>query len=536
MYIAKIPKKTKNKIHMSYLLRESYREKGKVKQRTIANISRLPQEMIEQIGQLLKGGRVVNFEDESFLKQKQGKAYGAIKVVYEIAKRLGIEKAFGKGRKGLLALIMIAGIIISRRKSKNYIAQHWSKDEALKEVFALKRYFNEDDMYETLKWLSQEQGRIEKELWGRRKIEAKGKPLFLYDITSSYVEGEKNELAEYGYNRDKKQGKKQIVIGMITAETGEPISVEVFKGSVHDNATVAEQLKKMKEEFGIKEVVFVGDKGMLKSEQIEKITGEKWHYITTITKPQIKKLMSDGVFQYELFDEELCEIEEGGAEGVRYILRKNPYRAQEIKTELEKKIGWFTKKIEKQNKYLAEHPRAKAEIALKNLKDLQKQRKLEKLIKIEEVEGKIKWTRKEEEIEEYLKLGGCYVMKTNVPQEMLNKEEVHEKYKALAKIESDFRTLKTGFLEVRPIFVRKEEQVRGHVFACMLALKITHYMEQVLKPLNLPVAAIIETLDKIQYREITLFDKSTVKSLPNTYNKRQTQILKLLDIHLPVSL
>ena len=515
---------------MSYLIRESYREGGKVKHRTIANLSRLPIEIIEQIGELLKGAKAVRLDDQ-ILKQKQGKAYGALKAVYEVAKKLGITKAMGKRREGIIGLIMIAGIIIARRKSKNYLAKYWAKDEAIKEVFGFDKYFNEDDMYESLKWLSSEQSRIEKELWFEKK--GRGKPLFLYDITSSYVEGDKNELAEYGYNRDKKQGKKQIVIGLMTDREGDPISVEVFKGATRDNATVAAQLKKAKEEFGIKEVIFVGDKGMLKSEQIEKITGEKWYYITTITKPQIRKLIKEDILQYELFDEKLCEVKESEE---RYILRKNPFRAKEIKQKLDARIEWFIRKIDKQNDYLAAHPRAKMEIALKNMKALQKQRNLEKFVEIEVEKNRIILKKNKAEIDEHLKLGGCYVMKTNVSKDMLDKERVHERYKALEKVENDFKTLKTGFLEVRPIFVRKEAHIRGHVFACMLALKIVHYMEKVLKPLNLPISAIIDTLDKIQYREIKVLDKATVKSLPNAYNESQTQILNLLKIRFPVTL
>ncbi len=538
MYINKVPKKTKKKTYMSYLLRESYREEGKVKHRTIANLSRMPKTLIDQIEQLLHGAKPVNFDEKETILQEQGKAYGALKVIFEIAKRLGIEKALGNGRNGILGMIMIAGIIIARRKSKYYLSNHWAKDEAIEEVLGFRKYFKEDDMYESMRWLSCEQMRIEKELWGKHRAEARKveSPLFLYDITSSYVEGEHNELAEYGYNRDKKQGKKQIVIGLMTDDAGDPISVEVFKGATRDNATVAAQLKKVKEEFGIKKVVFVGDKGMLKSKQIEEITGEKWYYITTITKMQIKKLMREDVFQYELFDDTLCEIEQRGEEGTRYILRKNPFRAQEIKTDLESKIRWLKTKIDKQNDYLVQHPRAKAEIALKNMKAFQTQRKLEKFIKIEISESKIVCERNAEQIEEYLKLGGCYVMKTNVPRDILDKQTVHDRYKALAKIENDFRTLKTEFLQIRPIFVRKEEQVRGHVFVCVLALKIMHYLEQTLKPLNLPPAAVIETLDKIQYRKITLFNKSFVKSLPSIYNKMQTKILKLLNIRFPVTL
>ena len=535
MYINKIPKKTKNKTHMSYLIRESCREDGKVKHRTIANLSRLPLELIEQIGQLLKGAKAVNFDDGTILKQKQGKAYGALKAVYEVANKLGITKALGKGREGIIGLIMIAGIIISRRKSKNYLSRYWAKDEAIKEVLGFDKYYNEDDMYKALKWISKEQGRIEKELWAEKSAAKaeKNKSLFLYDITSSYVEGEKNELAEYGYNRDKKQGKKQIVIGLMTDGEGDPISVEVFNGATRDNTTVAAQLKKAKEEFGIKEVIFVGDKGMLKSEQIEEITGEKWYYITTITKPQIQKLIKEDVLQYELFDEKLCEVEENEE---RYILRKNPFRAEEIKKNLEAKIEWFISKTDKRNEYLAGHPRATTEVALKNLKVLQKQRNLEKFIEIEMDTREIIWKRDEEHIEEYLKLGGCYVIKKNVSKDMIDKERVHKRYKALEKVENDFKILKTGFLEVRPIFVRKEAHIRGHVFACMLALKIVHYMEETLKPLNLPISAIIDTLDKIQYREIKVLDKATVKSLPTAYSERQTQILNLLKIRFPVTL
>jgi len=233
MFLHKTVKKVGNKIYNSYLIQESYRENGKVKHRTIANLSKLPLEIINEIAKLLKEGIVINkLSDIKELKQKQGKNYGALKVIYEIAKELNITNVLGISNKGLLALIIIAGIIIIH-KSKYHISNFWAKEQAISEVLNFTNKFNEDDLYETLGWLSENQNEIENKLYKYSKN--RENTMFMYDITSSYVYGNKMDLTDWGYNRDKKNGTKQIVIGLLTDKNGDPVSVEVFKWDKTDS-------------------------------------------------------------------------------------------------------------------------------------------------------------------------------------------------------------------------------------------------------------------------------------------------------------
>ena len=420
MYIQRNIKRTKAKVYKSFLLVHNERINGKVKHKVIANLSKLPEEIINEFEKIIKGKNKNNLSDiqEKDFIQEQGKTYGGIKIIKEISDKIFISKSLGKSKEAIQTLIMLSGIILSPKKSKNYIANYWNKDQAIKEVFKYSKYYNEDDLYETLKWLSKNQEKIEKRMWKYNKSNSL-KKLFLYDITSSYVEGEKIELSSYGYNRDKKKGKKQIVIGLLTDDDGNPVNVEVFDGNTRDFDTVSKQLEKIKQNFGVKDVVFVGDRGMVKSQQIEEITKQNWGYITCITKPQIEKLLKEEVFQMSLFDSELCEIED---KNVRYILRKNPLRETEIKENLNQKIIFLEEKIAEQNKYLLNHKKAKSETAQKKIQKILEKLKLSNFIKINK-----------EKKEEILKLAGCYVLITNISKKKLQKMKSIKNIKLILK-------------------------------------------------------------------------------------------------------
>ncbi len=202
-------------------------------------------------------------------------------------------------------------------------------------MVGFKRGFCEDNLYENLSWLAENQESIEKRLFALRRGQSKPE-LFLYDVTSSYLEGDQNALADWGYNRDKKRGKKQIVIGLLCDDQGEPVSAEVFTGNTLDPQTFGAQVKKVAERFGCERVTVVGDRGMIKTAQVEDLTEVGFHYITAITKPQIRSLIKKGVFQLELFDQQLCEIKDNG---VRYVLRRNPLRAKEMAATRDSKLA-----------------------------------------------------------------------------------------------------------------------------------------------------------------------------------------------------
>jgi len=468
MFIQKIHKKTKTKTYTSVVLMENYREGKKVKHRIISNLSKWPKELVTGLEKLLKGEKINTVSE---LGLSQGKSFGAIFAVSEIAKRLGIKQALGNSKQASLAMFQIAGRIISQG-SRNYLANQWVKGQAVEKVFKLNN-FTEDSLYANLAWLSKNQRTIERKLYRNKRKPTK--EIFLYDVTSSYLEGDKNELGAFGYNRDKKKGKKQIVIGLLTDKEGYPLSVEVFKGNTGDTKTVSSQLEKLKDNFGVERVIFVGDKGMVKSAQIEEITSSqyKWNYLTTITKQQIRTLLDENIIELELFDKDIIEVKAKG--NTRYILRRNPIRAEEIKNNRDSKIEYIVEFTKGQNIYLKEHQKAKPEVAQRRVEEKISKLKLKTILSTK-LEGRnilLKTDNEKKKKEE--ELDGCYVVKTDVPEEDLDSQRAHDRYKDLAKIEFAFRTMKTTIENIRPIFVRKEQQTRGHVFVVMLAYMIVKY-------------------------------------------------------------
>lgn len=526
MFIQRIHKKTKKKTYTSVVLMENYREAGKVKHRIISNLSKWSEEMILGLEKLLKGEKIITVAD---LELSQGKSFGAISVISEVAKRLGIKKALGNSKNSKLALFQVAGRIISQG-SRNYLANEWTKGQATEKVFNISN-FNEDDLYRNLDWLSENQSNIEQKIFSIRNNNQPIKELFLYDVTSSYFEGDKNELAAYGYNRDKKSGKKQIVIGLLTDNQGYPISVEVFKGNTGDTKTVSSQLKKLKKNFGVERVVFVGDKGMVKSSQIEEITSDeyKWNYLTTITKQQIKTLLAKNIIQLELFESEIIEIQ--GEGNIRYILRRNPARAEELKTNRQSKIDYIINFIEKQNIYLDEHNKAKPDVALRKIEEKKSKLKLKKVIHCEIKDGLIHVEIDKKEQAEQEKLDGCYVVKTNVPQNIIDTQTAHDRYKDLAKVEFAFRTMKTTLEKIRPIYVRKEGRTRGHVFVAMLAYMIVKYISDNLAELNYTRDFIFESLDKINYLKYS-YEGKKINIVPQNLLTHQKEMIEMLNVKL----
>ncbi|MDN3513055.1 MAG: IS1634 family transposase, partial [Candidatus Brocadia sp.] len=378
MYLVENKSKSGKKIYRSILLRQSYREEGKVKKRTIANLSNCAPQEIEAI-KLALGHK----EDLSALgalsevELQEGLSVGAAWSVYQVAKELGIEGALGKDFQGKLALWQVMARVIDQ--GSRLSAVRLAQTHAAGDVLDMRRGFDENDLYENLSWLSEHQTRIEQKLFQLRRGDKKPK-LFLYDVTSSYLEGELNHFGEYGYNRDGKKGKKQIVIGMLCDESGEPVSTEVFCGNTQDPKTFESQVRKIAERFECKEVTMVGDRGMIKTMQIECLP-EGFHYITAITKPQIEGLIKKGILQLGLFEEKLCEIKD---DEVRYILRRNPIRAEEMAKTRISKVQSMENYIGKKNGYLREHPGASVSKALEAAREKLKKLKLETWVQIKD--------------------------------------------------------------------------------------------------------------------------------------------------------
>lgn len=526
MFIRRIHKKTKKKTYTSVYLADSYREDGKVKHRHITNLSNWPEGLISKFEQSLAGNKLLSLDD---LELSNGKSFGAIKVILEVAKTLGIRQALGYSQQAKLAMVQIAGRIITQG-SRRYLANEWASLQALEDVFGTES-FSCNDLYENLCWLSENQNKVEKKIFSYRNKNKPIKEIFLYDVTSSYLEGQHNELSEYGYNRDKKTGKKQIVIGLLTDDKGYPVSIEVFEGNTSDPKTVSSQLLKLKENFGVERVVFVGDKGMVKSSQIEEITSEKfqWDYLTTITKQQIQTLISRGIIQLDLFAEKMIEVKT--EDNIRYILRRNPIRAEDLKINREAKIEEIKRLVDEQNTYLKEHRKAKADVALGKINTKISRLSLKNILQAS-VDGRELTLAVDENAQKKAEeLDGCYVVKTNVPEDKIDTQTAHDRYKDLANVEFAFRTMKTTIEEIRPVFVRKAEQTRGHVFVAMLSYMVIKYITDELSELNYTRKYIFENLDKISYLQYN-YENEKINIAPKNLTPSQTKILDALKIGL----
>jgi len=522
--------KTGKKIYRSVLLRESYRESGKVKKRTIANLSHCTAGEIAAIKLALrhKGDLTVLGSLKESVELEEGLSMGAVWVVYQVGKGLGLEKALGTDFEGKLAFWQVMARIIGQ--GSRLSAVRLAQIHAGCDVLGMWRGFDENNLYDNLRWLADHQEEIEKRLFVLRRGQAKPK-LFLYDVTSSYLEGEKNYFGQYGYSRDGKKRKKQIVIGLLCDEHGDPVAVEVFSGNTQDTQTFASQVKKVAEGLGCQEVTFVGDRGMIKRTQIENLP-EGFHYITAITKPQIETLMKKGLIQYGLFDKRVCEVEE---EGVRYILRRNPARAEEMEKGRLSKRRALEELVRGRNDYLSGHPRAKVCTATRKVESKMKVLGQEKWLSVKTQDRQLRLEQDDAILKAASLLDGCYVIKTDLARDVADKQLIHDRYKDLAEVEKAFRDCKTVNLEVRPVFVRSEKSTRGHVLVVMLAYMIIRKLRNAWAALDTTVEEGIKQLSTLCSMEINVKDQGSCLKIPRPREKSR-ELLKALDIKMPLAL
>ncbi len=511
------------KTYQRALLRNSYRKNGKVYHDTIANLSKCNPDEIEVLKFALKNKRTLkalNIPGQK-VETHQGRIVGSVWPLYQLSKRLGIEKALGRCREAKLSLWMIISAVIG--SVSRLSATRLAKSHAACDILRLDG-FCEDDLYSALDWLCINQQKIEDRLF-KNRYKSKMPNLFLYDVTSSYFEGDKNELAEYGYNRDGKKGKKQIVIGLLTDDEGYPVSCEVFQGNTKDNETFKNQVDKVAKRFGIKKVTFVGDRGMIKSAQISDLSADDY-YITALTKPQIEKLLKEDVFQMELFDKTICEVID---KKIRYVLRRNPIRVKEIRENRQSKLGAVKKLCVKKTQYLAEHPRAMVTVAKREIKELIDKVKIDKWTRILSKGRIFSVEINDIELSEIEKLDGCYAIKTNLSATDASKETIHDRYKGLAEVEWAFRTMKTTLLHIRGIYVRKANRTRAHVFAIMLAYMIAYELRRLWRDIDVTIEEGIAELSSLCTTEVVIGNLS-IQTVPIP-RENIKMLLKKADIH-----
>jgi transposase len=291
---------------------------------------------------------------------------------------------------------------------------------------------------------------------------------------------------------------------------------------------VAAQVQILARQFGVEEVTLVGDRGMLKQPQIEQLADAQFHYITAITKPQIRTLLQQEVLQLDLFDEAVCEVEH---EAVRYLLRRNPVRAEEMAQSRTARLASLRAHVEEQNRYLAEHPRARVEVAQRKLNERNQRYKLAGFATVEVTQRTFSLTLDPEGRKVATELDGCYVIKTDLADALASAQQIHDRYKDLAEVERAFRTFKTGHLETRPVFVRTEESTRGHVFVVMLAYLIERELSRCWRELDTTVAEGIDELGSLR-GSIVQIGATRCQKVPQPTGEAQ-QLLDAAQVQLP---
>jgi transposase len=486
MHVDRIPNRNSPP---AYLLRETYREGRKVRKRTLANITHWPAAKIEALRRVLRGD-LLGADAGRGLNLLRSLPHGHVAAVLGTLRRLRLDRVLSHGgrepaRWVALSVAMVVARLIdpASKLATARLLDGATASCSLGAVLDLAAV-DEQELYEALDWLTGQQGRIEKTL-ARRHL--KGGTLVLYDVTSTYFEGRTCPLAKFGYNRDGKAGKLQIVFGLLCTSEGCPVAVEVFEGNVGDPSTLQAQIDKLKTRFALDRVVLVGDRGMITEARLEetlKPAGLDW--ITALRAPAIRSLVEAGAFQLCLFDDrDLAEITSPDYPGERLVVCRNPLLAEErtrkrlaLLDATEKKLVPIQARVKRAKKPL----RGKEKIALA-VGALLNRYKMAKHFVVTITDDDFSFARDDAQIDAEAALDGIYVVRTSLKAEALDAASTVRAYKQLAGAERAFRSLKSIDLEVRPIHHRRPDRVRAHVFLCMLAYYLEWHMRQALKPI-----------------------------------------------------
>jgi transposase len=484
MYIERVPNRNSPPC---ILLRESYRVGKKVKKRTLANLTHVPPHVVEAFDAFLRGATVTENLAESF-DVVRSLPHGHVAAVLGTLRRIGLDRLLNsrRCRERDLAVAMIVARIVAPQ-SKLATARGFSEEtcrDSLGHVLEIVSA-DEEDLYAALDWLGTRQERIEKAL---AKKHLENGVLVLYDITSTYFEGRTCPLARYGYSRDGKKGKLQIVFGLLCTDQGVPVAVEVFEGNRKDSTTVGGQIRRIREDFGIEHVVFVGDRGMITQARIDEelrgVKGLEW--ISALTAPQIQGLVKAEALQLSFFDErDLAEITSPDYPGERLIACRNPLLAEERTRKREDLLRATEKELEKivaATQRAKRRLRGREKIGMRIGKVIQRF-KMGKHFHLTITDESFRYERNQKRIDQERLLDGVYIVRTSVPGDRLDSEETVASYKRLSTVERAFRCMKTMDLHVRPIFHRLDKRVRAHVFLCMLAYYVEWHMRKALAPI-----------------------------------------------------
>lgn len=485
VHVATTRRRYKNRVYETHLLRRTYREHGQVKHETLGNLSHLPPAALDAVRRVLKGEALVATQDR--FECVRSLPHGHVVAVLGTLRRLGLDTLLSARRRrerDLVMAMIVARILTPGSKLATARAVAAETAQTSLGVLLHVEDADEDQLYAAMDWLLPRQARIETVLASRHLDNT----LVLYDVTSSYFEGRTCPLARRGYSRDHRRGTLQIVIGLLCNREGCPVAIEVFPGNTADPATVAPQVQKLRERFGLERVVLVGDRGMLTDarirEELEPVEGLSW--ISALRAPAIQRLAAQETIQRSLFDEvDLAEVTSPDFPGERLVVCRNPLLAAERARKRQALLAATEtdfEKIVRATQRTRQRLHGADKIGLR-VGTVRNQYKVGKHFELTITDDTFSYARKQEQITAEAALDGLYVVRTNVDAAELSTAEVVRAYKSLSVVERAFRTMKTIDLKVRPIHHRREDRVRAHVFLCMLAYYVEWHMRRALAPL-----------------------------------------------------
>jgi len=524
------------KTYTTVTIRESYRQDGKVMHRTIANITALPAYAIDAVRQALRLGHVP--VPATIPQAGSSREYGASFALLEILRQLGLDRMIYSRktawREDLLALIV--GRIVYQGSKLSLTGMY--QDSALWELCghpAGRRPEVEKHAYLPMDRLLDRQREIQRQLAGEHLRDG---CLIYYDMTSSYAEGEyeDSELLAYGYSRDGKRGHRQIAVGLLTTAEGCPVAVRVFRGNSADQSTVLEQAQTICQEYGVKDVVFVADRGMLTPRRIEELHALGYRTLTALTHMQIRQLLERRVVQLELFNEQECvSVRDPEEPGVEYVLHRNPDRAERDTATRRSLIEKTRQALEK----LAGSRRIKGEQLAGRVGVILDKYRIGKFVRWEIQEGRLIWELREELIEREESLDGCYIIRNEVAS--LAGGEARRCYRNLSHVEQAFGHLKTVSLEMRPFHHHLDDRIRAHVFLCMLGYYVQWHARRKLQPLFAADGEgknrqwtwdrVLERLKGLRVQSLFV-DGVEIPNIRSQPDEQQLRILELLGVRL----
>ena len=539
MYFEQIKSVIKGKTYTSKLVRESYRENGKVKHRTICNLSKMPDHLVRLVKDGLKGN-CGSFELND-LENGKTYEYGASAAFMALAEEIGLEKNICSTKSEWCnnIMAMIVGRILYQGSKLSLVNQYM--DTSLWELAGHDygvRPDVEKHCYRPMDELLRRKTRIERKLAKKHLTDG---CVILYDITNTWFEGEyeHSQKVVFGKGKGGKIGYKQIALGLLTNKEGCPVGVEIFKGNVSDQKTVLDQVKKLSDKYGIKQAVFTGDRGMLTAKRVEEISETDFKVITALTHHEMKTLLEKEDIQKDLFDEKHITEVIDSDDGTRYALCKNE---QEMRKEQKTRNSMIERvKLQLEQKAAVKRKRQPNKVSASIGRIFEKY-KIEKFFNWQVGEnGVFSWSVKQEKVNAEKELDGCYVIKTTASHAAMSKDEFALGYCDLQKVEQAFKNMKTVLLELRPVYHKNDDRIEAHIFIVMLAYYLQWHATQRLKPLfdsdgygkdrRWTVETVVERLKSIRKVD-NLINGIVVKSNISEPDKEQVKILNLLNVKL----